>query len=144
VALAVEVVVGTIAIGTVSSHTGLSGPCTGLSCGSPPWCHKKLAVWRLVADAPDCLVTLQCTTSAHAHNPCLDFFSLLCLGFFGLVSWTFDKYLLIFFKYFRSSFEVLHPKSLSPVHFASCELQNTNTWKTLVHKVMLIIKHQNS
>jgi hypothetical protein len=36
----------------------------------------------------------------------------------------------------------LHPQSLNLIHFALCELQNTNTWKTLVHKVMLIIKHQ--
>jgi hypothetical protein len=28
-----------------------------------------------------------------------------------------------------SSFEVLHPQSLNPIHFASCELQHTNTWK---------------
>jgi hypothetical protein len=38
---------------------------------------------------------------------------------------------------------VLHPQSLSPIHITSCELQSTNTWETLVHKVMLIIKHQN-
>jgi hypothetical protein len=36
-----------------------------------------------------------------------------------------------------------HPQSLSLIHFASCELQHTNTWEILVHKVMLIIKHQN-
>jgi hypothetical protein len=32
-----------------------------------------------------------------------------------------------------SSFEVLHPHSLNPIHFTSYEQQNTNTLKTLVH-----------
>jgi hypothetical protein len=38
---------------------------------------------------------------------------------------------------------VLHPQSLSPIHFASYELQHTNICEILVHKIMLIIKHQN-
>jgi hypothetical protein len=38
---------------------------------------------------------------------------------------------------------VLYLQSLSLIHSASYELQSTNTWETLVYKVMLIIKHQN-
>jgi hypothetical protein len=42
-----------------------------------------------------------------------------------------------------SFFEVLHPYSLSPIHFESCELQNTTTCTHISSSVMLIIKHQN-
>jgi hypothetical protein len=49
----------------------------------------------------------------------------------------------VFYGSYNVFFEVSHPKSLSLIHFASCELQHTNTWEILVHKVMFIIKHQN-
>jgi hypothetical protein len=39
---------------------------------------------------------------------------------------------------------VLYPQSLSPILFASYELQTQKLENTLVHKIMLIIKHQNS
>jgi hypothetical protein len=49
------------------------------------------------------------------------------------MSWTCAEYLWVFLESFQVVFEVLHTQSLSPINFASFELQNTNTWKTLVH-----------
>jgi hypothetical protein len=70
--------------------------------------------------------------------------------FYFLMCWTLGMYKMsliwlcnVFYGSYDASFEVLHLHSLSLIHFASCELQRTNTWKILVHKVMLIIKHQN-
>jgi hypothetical protein len=80
--------------------------------------------------------TVQCTTGpvrCANWQPSSRFLQSLCLGSFGLVSWTCVEYLWVFYVSFRSSFEVLHPWSLSPIHFASCELQNANTCKSLVH-----------
>jgi hypothetical protein len=70
--------------------------------------------------------------------------------FYFLMYWTLSMYKVssiwlcnIFYESYNVFFEVLHPQSLSPIHFASCELQHTNTWEILVRKVMLIINHQN-
>jgi hypothetical protein len=52
--------------------------------------------------------------------------SLFLLGFF--CSWALD-----FYASFRSSFEVLYPQCLSPILFASCELQIQTLAKRLVH-----------
>ena len=62
--------------------------------------------------------------------------SLISSGFFVLEYWT-PMHL------FMSSFEVLHPQCLSPILFASYELLKQTLANILVHKVMLIIKHQN-
>jgi hypothetical protein len=70
--------------------------------------------------------------------------------FYFLMCWTLSMYKVssiwlcnVFYRSYNVFFEVLHPQSLSPIHFASCELHHTNTWEILVDKVMLIIKHQN-
>jgi hypothetical protein len=64
-----KVAVGKVVIDVVSFHTRLSG-------GSPPRYHQELVIGLLIASAsdssrltPDCPVSLQCTTSAHAHIP---------------------------------------------------------------------------
>jgi hypothetical protein len=49
----------------------------------------------------------------------------------------------VFYESFKYSFKMLHPQSFSPIHFAKCELQNTNTCKNISSPVMSIIKHQN-
>jgi hypothetical protein len=54
-------------------------------------------------------------------QPIFGFLHSFAWASFDLVSWTFAEYLLIFLDSFRSSFEVLHPQSLCPIHFASCE-----------------------
>jgi hypothetical protein len=53
-----------------------------------------------------------------------------------LMCWTLSMYKVfsiwlcnVLYGYYNVFFEVLHPQSLSPIHFASCELQHTNTWK---------------
>jgi hypothetical protein len=38
---------------------------------------------------------------------------------------------------------VLHPQSISPILFYIIWTTITNTWRTLVHKVIMIVKHQN-
>jgi hypothetical protein len=59
------------------------------------------------------------------------------------VSWICAEYLYVFYESFKSTFEVLHPQTLNPIHFASFELQNTNICITISPRVMLIIEHQN-
>jgi hypothetical protein len=57
----------------------------------------------------------------------MDFFD-VSLGF--ICSWVLD-----FYASFMSSFEVLHPQRLSPILFASCELQIQSLANTLVHRL---------
>jgi hypothetical protein len=56
--------------------------------------------------------------------------------FYFLMCWTLSMYKVsliwlcnVFYGPYYVFFEVLHPQSLSPIHFASCELQHTNTWE---------------
>jgi hypothetical protein len=56
--------------------------------------------------------------------------------FYFLMCWTLSMYKVcsiwlcnVFYGSYNVFFEVLHPQSLSPIHFASCELQHTNTWE---------------
>ena len=56
--------------------------------------------------------------------------------FYFLMCWTLNMYKVssiwlcnVLYGYYNVFFEVLHPQSLSPIHFASYELQHTNTWE---------------
>jgi hypothetical protein len=46
----------------------------------------------------------------------------------------------VFYESYNVFFEVLHPQSLSPIHFASCELQHTDTWE--IHLSTGYVDHQ--
>jgi hypothetical protein len=79
--------------------------------------------------------SLRTRFGAPANNPVLDFFSFLLGLFWSCVldlCWIFVGLVRVFSSLVLRCC-ILTPESLSPIHFASCELQNTNTWKILVH-----------
>jgi hypothetical protein len=62
--------------------------------------------------------------------------------FYFLMCWTLSMYKVssiwlcnVFYGSYNVFFEVLHPQSLSPIHFASCELQHKHLGNTLVHRL---------
>jgi hypothetical protein len=76
-------------------------------------------------------------------QPTPSFFNFHSLGSSSLVSWTYARYMMVFYGFSSAFFEVLFPQCLSPSHFSILLTTYINTCKLNSPHVVLIIKHQN-